>query len=117
MNPLTLNIFFSTYCVIDKAVQTFYLDSLDPSDSVGAAKRAKKISSTASFFRVGQCMGMTLVCVVKSGSVSSTIKALQPVDAPGRGKKQPALRKFLQGSNESLKVYREVRSLANSPLP
>ncbi|KAK4057754.1 RHO1 GDP-GTP exchange protein 2 [Microbotryomycetes sp. JL221] len=90
----------------DKAVQTFYVDHLDPGDAIGAAKRARKISSHATFFKAGQCLGRTLVCVVKSGSVSSTIKTLEPVDQV-RGKKQPAIRKFLQGSNESLRVFKE----------
>lgn len=89
----------------DKAVQTFFVDHLDPGDAVGAAKRARKISANATFFKAGQCLGRTLVCVVKSGSVSSTIKTLEPVDVP-RGKKQPAIRKFLQGSNESLRVFK-----------
>lgn len=90
----------------DKAVMTFWIDSLDPSDAVGAAKRARKISSHASFFKVGDCLGRRLVCVVKSGSVSSTIKALEPADAHPRGKKQPAIRKFLQGSNDALRVFK-----------
>lgn len=89
----------------DKAVQTFFVDHLDPGDAIGAAKRARKISSHATFFKAGQCLGRTLVCVVKSGSVSSTIKTLEPVDQ-ARGKKQPAIRKFLQGSNESLCVFK-----------
>lgn len=92
----------------DKAVQTFFVDHLDPADAVGAAKRARKISSHATFFKTGYCLGRTLVCVVKSGSVSSTIKTLEPIDQ-ARGKKQPAIRKFLQGSNESLRVFK-VRS-------
>ncbi|GAA6018628.1 hypothetical protein JCM10207_008986 [Rhodosporidiobolus poonsookiae] len=90
----------------DKAVQTFFVDHLDPGDAIGAAKRARKISASATFFKAGQCLGRTLVCVVKSGNVSSTIKTLEPIDQV-RGKKQPALRKFLQGSNESLRVFKE----------
>ncbi|GAA5861290.1 hypothetical protein JCM1840_005318 [Sporobolomyces johnsonii] len=90
----------------DKAVQTFFVDHLDPGDAIGAAKRARKISAHATFFKAGQCLGRTLVCVVKSGNVSSTIKTLEPIDQP-RGKKQPAIRKFLQGSNESLRVFKE----------
>ncbi|GAA5858311.1 hypothetical protein JCM8547_004643 [Rhodosporidiobolus lusitaniae] len=90
----------------DKAVQTFFVDHLDPGDAIGAAKRARKISASATFFKAGQCLGRTLVCVVKSGNVSSTIKTLEPIDQP-RGKKQPAIRKFLQGSNESLRVFKE----------
>ncbi|GAA5915934.1 hypothetical protein JCM6882_000184 [Rhodosporidiobolus microsporus] len=90
----------------DKAVQTFFVDHLDPGDAIGAAKRARKISASATFFKAGQCLGRTLVCVVKSGNVSSTIKTLEPIDQP-RGKKQPTIRKFLQGSNESLRVFKE----------
>ncbi|BGP12283.1 hypothetical protein JCM10213_000021 [Rhodosporidiobolus nylandii] len=91
----------------DKAVQTFFVDHLDPGDAIGAAKRARKISASATFFKAGQCLGRTLVCVVKSGNVSSTIKTLEPIDQPRGGKKQPAIRKFLQGSNESLRVFKE----------
>ncbi|KAM0753215.1 RhoGEF Rgf2 [Meredithblackwellia eburnea MCA 4105] len=90
----------------DKAVQTFFVDHLDPGDAIGAAKRAKKISSHATFFKAGQCLGRTLVCVVKSGSVSSTIKTLEPI-SHDRNKKQAPLRKFLQGSNEALRVFKE----------
>ncbi|GAA5960138.1 hypothetical protein JCM8115_002523 [Rhodotorula mucilaginosa] len=90
----------------DKAVQTFFIDHLDPGDAIGAAKRARKISANATFFKAGQCLGRTLVCVVKSGNVSSTIKTLEPIDQ-ARGKKQPTIRKFLQGSNESLRVFKE----------
>ncbi|KAI8461980.1 CNH domain-containing protein [Phakopsora pachyrhizi] len=98
----------------DKAVMTFWLDQLDPNDAIGAAKRAKKISSNASFFRVGDCSGRKLVCVVKSGSVSSTIKTLEPVDNHGgvqtnplRGRSRTSLRKIVPGNNEALKVYKE----------
>ncbi|KAL8280023.1 hypothetical protein RQP46_007604 [Phenoliferia psychrophenolica] len=90
----------------DKAVQTFFVDNLDPGDAVGAAKRARKISSHATFFKAGQCLNRTLVCVVKSGSVSSTIKTLEPI-THDRNKKQAPLRKFLQGSNEALRVFKE----------
>jgi hypothetical protein len=95
----------------DKAVQTFLLESLAPDDAVGAAKRARKISTNASFFKTGVCLNRTLVCIVKSGSVSSTIKTLEPIDHHGRsGKKQPTIRKLLQGGNELLRVYKEVRA-------
>jgi hypothetical protein len=60
---------------LDKAVQTFVLDSLDPNEAIVAAKRARKISTNASFFKTGVCLNRTLVCIVKSGTVSSTIMA------------------------------------------
>jgi hypothetical protein len=90
-------------------VQTFHVDSLDPADAVGAAKRARKISSSATFFKAGHCLNRTLVCVVKSGTVSSTIKALEPVELSARSKKQPGLRKLLPTNQDSLRVYKEVR--------
>ena len=93
----------------DRAVQTFLLDSLKPEDAVGSAKRARKISTNASFFKTGVCLQRTLVCIVKSGPVSSTIKTLEPIDQHGTGgKKHPLTRKFLQGGNELLRVYKEV---------
>jgi hypothetical protein len=95
----------------DKAVQTFYIDHLDPSDSIGAAKRARKISSNASFFRAGMCMGRTLVCVVKAGTVSSTIKTLEPIEQTRAGTHKKPLRKFLQGNHDALRVFKEVCSL------
>jgi hypothetical protein len=49
------------------------------------------------------------VCVVKSGTVSSTIKALEPVDQAVRTKKQPGLRKLLPTNQDSLRVFKEVR--------
>lgn len=92
----------------DKAVQTFLVDSLDPHEAVVAAKRARKISTNASFFKTGVCLNRTLVCIVKSGTVSSTIKTLEPIDHQGRGgKKPPAIRKFLQGGNDLLRIYKE----------
>lgn len=96
------------HVLLDKAVQTFLVDSLDPSEAVVAAKRARKISTNASFFKTGVCLNRTLVCIVKSGTVSSTIKTLEPIDHHGRGgKKPPAIRKFLQGSNDLLRIYKE----------
>lgn len=93
----------------DRAVQTFSIDALDPQEAIIAAKKARKISTNASFFKTGVCLNRTLVCIVKSGTVSSTIKTLEPIDHSGRaGKKQPSIRKLLQGGNELLKIYKEV---------
>ncbi|MBW0524761.1 hypothetical protein O181_064476, partial [Austropuccinia psidii MF-1] len=95
----------------DKALMTFWLDNLDPNDAIGAPKRARKISSNASFFKVGDCLGRKLVCVVKTGSVSSTIKTLEPVSnqhqLSSRAKNKPGLRKIIPGHNDALKVYKE----------
>ncbi|CAO1626941.1 unnamed protein product [Sympodiomycopsis kandeliae] len=91
----------------ERSVHTFTLDALDPSDPMGSLKRGRRISSHTSFFKAGQCLGRTLVCVVKSSSLSSTIKTLEPIEQNIRGKKQPTFRKLLQGGQETLRVFKE----------
>lgn len=91
----------------ERSVHTFTLDALDPSDPMGSLKRGRRISSHTSFFKAGQCLGRTLVCVVKSSSLSSTIKTLEPIEQNVRGKKQPTFRKLLQGGQETLRVFKE----------
>lgn len=91
----------------ERSVHTFTLDALDPSDPMGSLKRGRRISSHTSFFKAGHCLGRTLVCVVKSSSLSSTIKTLEPIEQNVRGKKQPTFRKLLQGGQETLRVFKE----------
>lgn len=92
----------------EKSVHTFTLDALDPADPMGSLKRGRRISSHTSFFKAGQCLGRTLVCVVKSSSLSSTIKTLEPIEQNVRvGKKQQTFRKLLQGGQDSLRVFKE----------
>ena len=91
----------------DQYVYTFTLDALDPADPMTSLKRGRRISSHTSFFRVGVCLGRTLVCVVKSGPVSSTIKTLEPIEQTERGKRQPTFRKLLQGGQDTLRVFKE----------
>ncbi|KAI3618403.1 hypothetical protein CBS9595_002766 [Malassezia furfur] len=91
----------------EQSVYTFTLDALDPADPVGSLKRGRRISSHTTFFRAGVCLGRTLVCVVKSGPVSSTIKTLEPIERDVRVKKQPTFRKLLQGGQDSLRVFKE----------
>ena len=91
----------------EKSVHTFTLDALDPSDPMGSLKRGRRISSHTSFFRAGICLGRTLVCVVKSSTLSSTIKTLEPIEQNVRGKKQPTFKKLLQGGQDTLRVFKE----------
>lgn len=92
----------------EKSVHTFTLDALDPSDPMGSLKRGRRIASYISFFKAGQCLGRTLVCVVRSSSLSSTIKTLEPIEQNLRvGKKQQTFRKLLQGGQDSLRVFKE----------
>ncbi|EIW79346.1 RhoGEF Rgf2 [Coniophora puteana RWD-64-598 SS2] len=91
----------------ERQVITFPLDALDPLDPLAGLKRAKRISSHTSFFKAGVCMGKVLVCVVKSSPLSSTIKALEPIDQNIRGRSKPTFRKLLQGGNDTLKLFKE----------
>lgn len=89
-----------------RSVLTFPLDVLDTADLV---KRMKRISSYASFFKTGHCLGRTLICVVKSGPSFSTVKVLEPIDQDAHenlatDEQQP------QGGNNTLKVFRVRRS-------
>lgn len=91
----------------ERSVTTFPLDCLDPSDPNAALKRGKRISSHTSFFKSGICLGKMLVAVVKSSTLSSTIKVLEPVDQSMRGKKpQTSFMKRLNGGNEALKLFK-----------
>ncbi|KII85858.1 hypothetical protein PLICRDRAFT_56335 [Plicaturopsis crispa FD-325 SS-3] len=91
----------------ERQVITFPFDALDPMDPMSGLKRAKRISSHTSFFKAGMCLGKTLVCIVKSSPLSSTIKALEPIDQNIRGRSKPTFRKLLQGGNDTLKLFRE----------
>ncbi|KAF9454241.1 RhoGEF Rgf2 [Macrolepiota fuliginosa MF-IS2] len=91
----------------ERQVITFPLDALDPVDPMAGLKRAKRISSHTSFFKAGFCLGRVLVCIVKSSQLSSTFKALEPIDQNIRGRSKPTFRKLLQGGNDTLKPFRE----------
>ncbi|WFD06186.1 RHO1 GDP-GTP exchange protein 2 [Malassezia vespertilionis] len=91
----------------EQSVYTFTLDALDTTDPDGSLKRGRRISSHTSFFRAGTCLGRALVCVVKSGPLSSTIKTLEPIEQTVRSKKQPTFRKLLQGGQDTLRVFKE----------
>ncbi|KXN92394.1 Rho1 guanine nucleotide exchange factor 1 [Leucoagaricus sp. SymC.cos] len=91
----------------ERQVITFPLDALDPRDPMAGLKRAKRVSSHTSFFKAGYCLGRVLVCIVKSSQLSSTFKALEPIDQNVRGRSKPTFKKLLQGGNDTLKPFRE----------
>ena len=96
----------------ERSVTTFPLDCLDPNDPNAALKRGKRISSHTSFFKSGICLGKMLVAVVKSSTLSSTIKVLEPVDQTMRGKKpQASFMRRLNGGNEALKLFKVCQML------
>ena len=99
----------------ERSVSTFPLDCLDPNDPNAALKRGKRISSHTSFFKTGICLGKMLVAVVKSSTLSSTIKVLEPVDQAMRGKKQQgSFMKRLNGGNEALKLFKVSHANAST---
>lgn len=93
----------------DKAVYTFPLEALDPDEGPGApSKRGRRICH-ANYINAGMCNGQTLVCCVKSSSLSSTVKVFEPMDSmmTGKGKKKSGLAKMLASGQEVLKPYKE----------
>ena len=91
----------------EHVVYTFTFDALDPSDPVASMRHGRRIASHTSFFRAGMCLGRTLVCVVKSGAASSTIKTLEPIDVHARAKKHPTFGKMLPSGQDTLRVFKE----------
>ncbi|WWD03483.1 hypothetical protein V865_001535 [Kwoniella europaea PYCC6329] len=92
----------------ERCVTTFPLDSLDPNDANAALKRGKRISSHTSFIKSGICLGKTLIAIVKSSTLSSTIKVMEPIDQSLRNKKAPGgFMKRLNGRDEALKLFKE----------
>lgn len=92
----------------ERSVTSYPLEALDPNDPTAALKRGKRLSSHTSFFKSGICLGRTLLCIVKSSSLSSTIKTLEPVNLAMRNKKQPTpFRKLLNNNNEPFTLFKE----------
>ncbi|KAJ6519141.1 CNH-domain-containing protein [Mycena sanguinolenta] len=91
----------------ERQVLTFPLDALDPMDPTAGLKRAKRIATHTSFFKAGFCLNRVLVCIVKSTQLSSTFKALEPIEQQVRGRAKPTFKKLLQGGNDTLKPFRE----------
>jgi hypothetical protein len=91
----------------EKTLMQVPLAGLDPDETTLANKRPKKIMGHTSFFKAGVCLGRVLVCSVKTSTLSSTVKVLEPQDTLSRGKKTPAYRKLLpQGGHEALKPFK-----------
>lgn len=91
----------------ERSIWTFELSVLHENDPEGSLKMGRKISSHTSFFKSGKCLGRTLVCIVKSSSLSSTIKVLEPIEKDLRNsKKAPTLRKLVGGGKEVLRVFK-----------
>ncbi|KAI6823766.1 citron like protein [Hortaea werneckii] len=91
----------------DKAVYTYPLEALDPEEGPSApSKRGRRICH-ANYINAGMCNGQTLVCCVKSSSLSSTVKVFEPMDSMTKGKKKSGFAKMLASGQEMLKPYKE----------
>lgn len=90
----------------DKAVYSFPLEALEDESPGAPSKRGRRICH-ASYINSGMCNGQTLVCCVKSWSISSTVKVFEPMDTMTKGKKKSGLAKMLASGQEVLKPYKE----------
>jgi hypothetical protein len=89
----------------NKTLVSFPIEALDSSDNQSLVKRPKKIQGHTNFFKAGVCLGRHLVCCVKSSTLSSTIKVLEPSNPSAQGKKKQAFKMF-QGGQEALKPFK-----------
>ncbi|KAG8784723.1 RHO1 GDP-GTP exchange protein 2 [Ceratobasidium sp. 428] len=87
------------------SVLTFPLGLLESPDLASLTTHA---ASDISFFKVGRCLGRTIVCVAKTSSLSTTFTMLEPVNQNERGKNNSVSGKQPQGENFTLKVFNEV---------
>ena len=96
--------------MVDKTVFGVELERFDLSSTlnniatpvVTTINDCKKISSHVSFFKTGMSGNRPLVCVVKSTSLSSTIKAYEPTENPTK-----QFNKFFK-KDTNVKLYREL---------
>ena len=90
----------------DKAVYTFPLEALEEEGLAHPSKRGRRICH-ANYINAGMCNGQTLVCCVKSHSLSSTVKVFEPMDSMTKGKKKSGIARMLASGQEVLKPYKE----------
>ncbi|KAN0141547.1 hypothetical protein V8E53_000009 [Lactarius tabidus] len=84
-----------------------HVPAADVLEALAGLKRAKRIATQhMSFFRSGICVRRTFVYVVKTSSLSSTIKIFEPIDQNVQGRNKPKFRKLLQGGNDTLRIYK-----------
>lgn len=93
---------------------SFNLDILDNAEKDAAigVRNGKKIGTNVSFFKLGVCSERTLICAVKSSSLSASIKLLEPVGLGGNKLKGKFGRLF-KSTNDSLRIYKVEISIEN----
>lgn len=90
----------------DKVVSSYPLEALEDESPSAPSKRGRKMTH-ANYINAGMCNGQTLVCCVKSSSLSSTVKVFEPMDSMTKGKKKSGFAKMLASGQEVLKPYKE----------
>ncbi|CAO0797587.1 unnamed protein product [Mucor circinelloides] len=94
----------------DKTLWTFPLEIL-ASGASPQAKRGRSVSQNTAFFHVGECLSKTLVCVVKSNTLSATtIRVLEPVimDENKKTKSLFSLKRLVRSGPVGLKAYKDL---------
>ena len=91
----------------DKVVTSYSLDALNTEESPSAPSRRGRRICNANYINAGTCNGQTLVCCVKSNSLSSTVKVYKPMDSMTKGKKKSGLMRALASGQDVLKLHKE----------
>ncbi|KAF8728433.1 hypothetical protein RHS02_07923, partial [Rhizoctonia solani] len=89
----------------ERSVFTFPLDALDLFDRMNRAVRLSR--AQVSFFKVGLCMGRTVVCIVKTGSLSSTVKILESVGSPAGSNLNRNVKTSFKDTSNRLKIWKD----------
>ncbi|KAJ1657937.1 RHO1 GDP-GTP exchange protein 2 [Dispira simplex] len=90
----------------DRNLWAYPLEALNPTLAVNA--KGRKVHSHVTFFKAGLCLNRVLVCSVRSGPISTSIKSDEPV-APNQIPRNKSLgRLFPRGGHEILRPFREL---------
>ncbi|KAF8749155.1 CNH protein [Rhizoctonia solani] len=91
--------------ILERSVFTFPLDALDLFDRMNRAVRLSR--AQVSFFKVGLCMDRTVVCMVKTASLSSTVKILESVGFPAGSNLNRNVETSFKDTSNRLKIWKD----------
>ena len=86
---------------------TFPLDALEAMDPLPGPKRAKRIVAHTSFFRVRHMHRPYVRLRRQDEPALKHDQDFVPIDQNIRGRNKPTFRKLFQGSNDTLRIYKE----------
>lgn len=113
-----LEVYGTVLFLSDKTIHSLSLDYLEERDAHANTRRAKHIASQCSFYEVAECAGRTLLTVVKSSSLSSNIRVLEPSDVRTLQQKRPPLRRLLSSNQaaqaEGFKLFKPAVDVPSS---